>query len=482
MGKIPILHETTKEKPGFFGTRFRVLRHFHHSKVTWTPSGRFSNSKRSVWLASSHDERLSTPTSTFFGSLGNKMRITLSVSMGDLAVKLKLLGVVYAIDHLFHLIGVRTCFLKQPPLCPRPHEVMRRVLYFIIGVAVDVVGEETHGLHVGKQRGGIRQQLLFKRREERLCAFQIALRERLEDRHVEVDVIQVGVILNTRVGRRTQEVAKIGEDETGHHGIQVNDAEHIAILIEKHVVDFGVAMANAFWQLALAVEHLAEAHPLRCLAYLGDQLLNLHLAHLPDRVGSHSVLQLLQAELDIVEIGNDLPYRCFQVRQQRLEITEGTASVIGILRRNGLVGIAVGNEVHHSPILAILNDVGLARVGLQEMQHAPINILNALTLIFLPNMIRHRFNIVLQHFHVGEHSIVDALQHIFRLATHYDFIGVVDESVAQRLDGFDGFWVNEMARDGEKCVHDDKFLAKIGIFIILIHIFAQISNLSTWTT
>jgi hypothetical protein len=76
-------------------------------------------------------------------------------------------------------------------------------------------------------------------------------------------------------------------------------------------------------------------------------------------------------------------------------------------------------------------------------------------------MPRDRFDVVLQHVDISEHGVIDALQHISRLALHYYLIGVVDESVAQRLDVFYGFWVNKMTSDGEKFVHDVEFFAKI---------------------
>ena len=73
-------------------------------------------------------------------------------------------------------------------------------------------------------------------------------------------------------------------------------------------------------------------------------------------------------------------------------------------------------------------------------------------------MIRNGFNIALQHVHIRKHGIVDALQYVFWLALYNNFIGVVDESVAQRLDGLDGFRVDEMPRYLIKFVHEMSFL------------------------
>jgi hypothetical protein len=78
-------------------------------------------------------------------------------------------------------------------------------------------------------------------------------------------------------------------------------------------------------------------------------------------------------------------------------------------------------------------------------------------------MISHGLNVVLQHVDISEHSIIDALQDVFRLSCNHYLIGVIDESIAQWLNAFDSFRVDEMARDSVKFVHKDKFFAKIEI-------------------
>jgi len=50
----------------------------------------------------------------------------------------------------------------------------------------------------------------------------------------------------------------------------------------------------------------------------------------------------------------------------------------------------------------------------------------------------HDLDVVLQQVHVLEDGVVDALQHIVgRITIGHDVIGVVDESIAKRLDFLD---------------------------------------------
>ena len=206
-------------------------------------------------------------------------------------------------------------------------------------------------------------------------------------------------------------------------------------------------MADTLREFALTIKPFAQTHVTGLRLNPVYQLLHLHLAHHPGPILGNRVIQLLQAELDVVEIGDDLPYGRLQIRQQRLEITEGTPRIVGISRRDGLIGIAVGDKVHHTPILAVLKDVCLPCVGLKEMQHSTANILDALAFIFPADVARHGLDVVLQHLHIGEDGVVDALKHISRLAIHHNLKGVVDETIAQRQNVFDGFRVDEMPSD-----------------------------------
>ena len=95
-----------------------------------------------------------------------------------------------------------------------------------------------------------------------------------------------------------------------------------------------------------------------------------------------------------------------------------------------------------------------------------MDVSNTLTFILFPNMIGHGLDVVLEHVHISENSVIDALQDVFRfgLAFDHNLIGVVDDAVAQRHNVFDGVRIDEMTRYGKKFVHGWNFLAKIGVF------------------
>ena len=83
------------------------------------------------------------------------------------------------------------------------------------------------------------------------------------------------------------------------------------------------------------------------------------------------------------------------------------------------------------------------------MQHLAVNVVGAFCFQFAAYVRGHYLNVVLKQVHVLENGIVDALQHIVGpIATlGNDVIGVVNESVAQRLDFLDGTFYLKLCQD-----------------------------------
>ena len=91
---------------------------------------------------------------------------------------------------------------------------------------------------------------------------------------------------------------------------------------------------------------------------------------------------------------------------------------------------------HHAPVRAVVCPVvGLScRFLRHEAEHVAVDVCLALVQQFLTDMGRHFLDVVLQKVHIGEHGVVDPLQHIAGLTGlgGLHLIGVVDQSVAQR--------------------------------------------------
>ena len=68
-----------------------------------------------------------------------------------------------------HLFFVRTNAVEQCQLVLSTVEIVFGLLYFVVLVAVDIIGKETHTLHKGEEFGRERQVFAFDGCEECAC-------------------------------------------------------------------------------------------------------------------------------------------------------------------------------------------------------------------------------------------------------------------------------------------------------------------------
>ena len=152
-----------------------------------------------------------------------------------------------------------------------------------------------------------------------------------------------------------------------------------------------------------------------------------------------------------VEVLDGLAQLNWYVGKHCLEVTEGTtcgATAFGIdsLLRDGVV-----DEDHKTPVCAVVhNGVELvAALCRDEAQDASVDVGCSFCGKLLPNVCGHCVDVAHHHVHIGEDVVVHALQHVvgFVRLGSLNFIGVVDESFAQRLNLADGSFVGKAAYD-----------------------------------
>ncbi len=353
--------------------------------------------------------------------------------------------------------------LKEFELRFGAYEVVLRILDFVVCVAVDVVSEEADGLHVGEQSGGIGQVFDFDGEQEVLGGREVALGECLEDVHVELNVVEVLVIFQTGVRAGTHEVAEVAENERGHYGVKVNDAENsLAVLIKHHVVDLGVAVADALGQFAFAVEAFGFTHFVGALFQFIEQ--GLHFLDATYGVSSNGFAKLTQAQFHVVEIRNGLHEGLGDVNEHALEATEGATGVKAALGGNGFEGNAAGNEHHDAPVAFAIEIVSLvALFERNEGQDLAVNVGFAGGFEFAAYVAGHSLDVVLQSVNVGKDMMVDALKNVVGgIAFGADNVSIVNQTVAKGLDcAYCAFYI-ELVND---------FLEFFLIFHDLVYVF-----------
>lgn len=108
-----------------------------------------------------------------------------------------------------HFVFVVFNALQQFELGQRPLPVVFGMFYLVVVVAVEVVRQETHRLHIGEQFGPERQVFGLDGKQERLGAFYIPFGIRFENLHVQVYIVQILVIFGPGVPGSPDEITEV---------------------------------------------------------------------------------------------------------------------------------------------------------------------------------------------------------------------------------------------------------------------------------
>ena len=127
----------------------------------------------------------------------------------------------------------------------RAYEVVVGVFYLVIGVAVDVVHQEAQDLFVGDIARRERQVVDLRRGQLFRPLREIALGVCAEHVERHAHARKIAVVLLARVGVGADGVAEVVQRRGVHHRVEVDGAQHLALLVEEDVVDFRVVVGHA---------------------------------------------------------------------------------------------------------------------------------------------------------------------------------------------------------------------------------------------
>ena len=177
-----------------------------------------------------------------------------------------------------------------------------------VDVAVEMVGEEAHGVLQGQQRACERQAFAFGVDQERTGAAKIALSQGAEPVEVDRDPARVGFVFRRRRCRGARQLTEIAQRGAGHHRVQVDDAgDGAGVRIDEHVVELGVVVHDPARELLrvvrgeLALEPVAE--PGRGVDQIGCG------ARAFAAIGGDRRFELLASARKVVEVRNRLDER-----------------------------------------------------------------------------------------------------------------------------------------------------------------------------
>jgi len=142
---------------------------------------------------------------------------------------------------------VHLCFdvCNQLELGTAAVEVVSRVVGLEVGVAVEIVCEETGTAFKGHQLDGEGKKFEFLVGDGRK-SFDEAAGERFKLFYVKPDLGEILFVFCAAGTAETESIAVVVQERTGHNGVKVNDADAFAgLFIQHNIVQLGVVVGNA---------------------------------------------------------------------------------------------------------------------------------------------------------------------------------------------------------------------------------------------
>ena len=245
------------------------------------------------------------------------------------------------------------------------------------------------------------------------------------------DARQVAVVLVARIGIRADRIAEIVERRGGHHRVEVDGAEHLALFVEQDVVDLRVVVRHAgrdrtVLDLRPEREHLGAPR-----LDPADLPREVHFA--PCGIAGQGGVPLSETVADVMEPFDRLRQRFGEIVQLGLEFPDAFAALAGQFRGVGLVvGNRVVDEDRCGPVFAFRVDVVQVPVLCRDDGHHLAPRVASGRNDAAADVFRDPADVVHHGRHVGENGLVLALEDVVGgICFGADDECVVDESFAQ---------------------------------------------------
>jgi len=314
-----------------------------------------------------------------------------------------------------------------------------RIGDLVVGIAVEIIAQETDALFEGDQLAAEGEVIDFSRVEKSPGHREVALSEGLEHAHLQTDPGQVGLVLGRGAGGAAHHIPEIVEGDARHDGVEIDDTDARAgIEIEHDIVQLGVIMGDTQRHLTLSqgIEQLASL--VLTLEHEG-QLFG-------DRADSSGNIlldgdfQIIQSFWGVVEIGDGfMQFMSWKIRQTQLELAEGFGradeglNAVGLLQTGRIFDEKIGPPKVVVPVLQPV----FTRAGLDQSQRLAVRIATVLR-DDLAQVRSDLGDVFHQGLGIFENERVDPLQDVALdpavRQNESDLISVIDMTLAMRLD------------------------------------------------
>jgi len=340
------------------------------------------------------------------------------------------------VHQLRHLLFVLLDGGSQFELVSGAHEIVFRILDFVIGVSVEIIAQEAEALFEGDQPAAEGEVIDLGGIKKSPGHREVAPSEGREHTHLHPDQGQVGLVLSCGAGGAAHHVAEIVEGAARHDSVEVDDAEGLAAgIIEEDVIELGVVVGDAFGHGALA--HEIDQYGCDAAALQGEIDLLPAVRGASGAILLHRPFEIGKAESSVVKIGDGLVQPAArQIDEGLLEAGKGGSGEEGLLRRlDDVAGVGALDEEGEAPAAPLRIDVAIAAAACRQvLQYPAVDLIGPALRQFQALVLRDPQDVLHQPVRVFENGGVDALQHIAAPALPggiVEAVGVIDVTGAE---------------------------------------------------
>ena len=142
----------------------------------------------------------------------------------------------------------------------------------VIDIVVEVIGQEAEGLHVKHELSGIGKGLFFNGCQHFIHLAEITADDGLEEDLADFYTGDLAFFFGYGREVSTEHIPDIADEITGHDGIQIDNTEALAILVEQDIADLGIVMSDAEPEARVGANGFVLPYDLVLRLQIGDEV------------------------------------------------------------------------------------------------------------------------------------------------------------------------------------------------------------------
>jgi len=165
--------------------------------------------------------------------------------------------------------------LQKGDLVAGADVVVAFVAAAVICIVVEVIGQEAEGLHIKHELSGIGKGLFFNGGKHFIHLAEITADDGFKEDLADFYTGDLAFFFGHRGEISAEHISDVADKITGHDGIQVYDAEALAILVEQDIADLGIVMGDAETEARVGADGFVLSNDMVLRLEVSDEVIGL---------------------------------------------------------------------------------------------------------------------------------------------------------------------------------------------------------------